>query len=96
MKLRALNDTYYEGPRKKGDEFEADDVNGRVLVELVKSCEKVDDMQTRAMKAEDPQPADNPQPQQPQPQAGPMTTESAEALMPKKREYKRRDMRSEK
>jgi len=93
MKLRALDDTYYEGQRKKGDVFEADDVNGRVLVEIIKSCEKVDAMQTRAMKAEDPKPAPQPEPQQPQ--AGLMTTESADALVQKKRTYKRRDIQAE-
>jgi hypothetical protein len=95
MKLRALQDTYFEAPRKKGDVFDADDVNGRVLVEIIGSCEKVDDMPKQQTKAETPPVPQTPAPvEAPKYEAAAMTTDNVEPLV-KRRNYKRRDLRAE-
>ena len=57
MKLVALCEVYYAGTTyKPGEEFEADDrdgVNVRILIGLEK-VKKVEALETRAMKAEEP------------------------------------------
>ena len=97
-KLVALVECWHNGTHKAGESFEADSDQDAMILVAIGNARYEDappqpaaqPVNTRALQAEDKEPA---------PPAAPMSTDSAADLVPvkplKKGKYKRRDMRAE-